>query len=176
MIDFETLGKAPDGVVFEVALAVFDRENGITETWDSKINHVSCIQYGGRLDSSVMDWWLREDKTKFAKLNADAPNQPDVKDVMVDIHALIAKYKAPRIWSKGAGFDIPILNFYMNKVGLVPPWTFANEKCVRTMFGLIPGIEYKLKMEGEKHTALDDVMHQVYVLSEVYNRLGLMLD
>ena len=75
------------------------------------------------------------------------------------------------VWGNGSSFDIAILEYWYNKLGLCIPWNFWNVRDLRTIVE-VAGIDKRsIPFEGEQHNALDDAKHEAKILLACYEAL-----
>lgn len=75
------------------------------------------------------------------------------------------------VWSKGANFDIPIMEHAFHQFGMATPWKFWNTRCVRTYMALPGAKGIVAATEGVKHNALSDAYEQAKTVQLIHQKL-----
>lgn len=173
MLDIETASTAPNAMILTIGAIGFNHLTGkhIGEPFYRKIDLNSYKKYGTfTFDAETLAWWaIQEDE---ARKEAFCGN--DRISILQTLQEFVSWYnittqeaKKVYVWSHGASFDIPILSFAFNTVGITIPWQFWNIRCTRTLFddakfdyrtvGLVPVKE----VIYPAHHALGDVARQI---------------
>lgn len=149
MIDFETLGVHAANVAFlEVGVAYFSRsvwdKQGLEGDVPTGIDMSQCyvvtdvdkqIGYGAQINHNTLLWHL----TRGADTMASRERTKELDHHCTteqSLRILNRQLADPglRIWSNGAGFDIAILRWHMQRHDIQPSWDFRNERCYRTVY------------------------------------------
>ena len=131
MLDLETWGKPPNGVITEIGWAVFDAEE-IRETGVIYVDPQSCENAGLRADVSTMKWCLDNPRT-------DCPGfWPDLDEALHKLSRIVSRTGPTRVWAKSPAFDLAILEtayrlVFGGEYGAARPWEFRQERDVRTL-------------------------------------------
>jgi len=163
MLDFETLGQKPDTAVLSLGMTAFDKNTiHIKKEWLFSLGGQLAI--GRTITPDTLLWWMNQgDKAKalFQRVQKEGilvrDWAPEFCKTVADIS------KKPKVWSNGAGFDVPILESLLYRCGMEPPYKFWDIRCYRTIKALF-GIEENLKREGTHHNALDDAIFQTQAI------------
>jgi hypothetical protein len=163
MIDLETLGGPPDGVIFEIAAVEMDEETGFCGTWFRElVDPVSCERVGMRCDSGTAIWWTRQGEEARKNLEMSAKVGRRIEAVLEDFVAWVGS-NPDEVWCFGASFDFPILDTAFKACGMMKaPWGFRDQRCLRTLAASRPEIKRPdwVSPHGARHTALVDAMQQ----------------
>ena len=170
MIDLETLDVTPTATILTIGAVKFDPfgddvNNPKCEKFYVRVDVDSCDKLGATVSQSTLDWWAQQEKA--AQDEAFDPNgRIDIADAMAQLYKFC--WGAKRVWSHGAGFDVPICEFYFRKTGKAIPWAFWEVRCTRTLFdiGINPHRPPVLK-----HHALEDAWNQAVGVQNVLNTL-----
>ena len=73
------------------------------------------------------------------------------------------------VWGNGATFDNVILSNAYKAAGMEQPWKFWDDRCYRTVKGLLPDI--KIERLGTHHNAVYDAMSQARHLQFLFKKL-----
>lgn len=170
MIDLETMALTPDAVIRSIGAVEFDLDkdevNG--STFYCNVNQLSCVRYGLVVNPQTEQWWASQ--SEEARKAFEMPTPVDLQIALYWLHEWITQQSAAgpvRIWSHGAGFDLPILRYAAYRVGYPSPWSYKNERDTRTLFHLahmaLPEFTestiFPFKY-GVHHNALDDAICQ----------------
>jgi 3' exoribonuclease, RNase T-like len=179
MLDLETLSSASDAAIVAIGAVRFDPVAGIVwaksfthfnGTFYSVVNLKSAQRAGGRIDADTVMWWMgQSDAARSALLAVDCiPIEAALKDFAV----WAREGTCSGVWGNGADFDNVILSNAYQRLGQTQPWSYAANRCYRTMKNMAPHI--KMKREGTHHNALDDAISQARHLCEIYKYLNLL--
>lgn len=173
MIDIETMGTGSDAVILSVAACYFDRLTGeIGETFDEQINLKSSIAAGRSIDASTLVWWMGQSDLARGYFKNNMRSKK-MSDVLTDFSNFIKPNSL--VWGNGSSFDLGILSSAYARCRMVTPWSFWNERDVRTVvdIGWSLGFNPKSDMpfEGVRHNALDDSKHQAKYVSAILNKI-----
>jgi exodeoxyribonuclease VIII len=170
MLDIETLGREPDGVIIQIGISevnlspVKDRS---FQSWNVKPE--SCMEYGMTLDLPTIRWWAQPERVGLLNsiLSADAFNLPLALD---ELQAWVDWGSLEGVWSNAPRFDFGILRTAYALTGMECPWTYRQERCARTMFYAASkmGHELKVKRRGPKHEAGFDALYQAQIVEELW--------
>jgi hypothetical protein len=179
MIDLETMSTASDAAILSIGIQPFNPEfNSIDESLGILI-HVdlqACINAGLRIDASTIMWWMTQNDNARAGLVGREPQLlsqalKKIEEFGRRFHRLPTDWKYLKVWSNGAGFDIPILENAYRRCGFEIPWKFYNVLDVRTMKFMAPEVE-AVKPEIA-HNALSDAQAQALYVQKCYRYLRL---
>jgi exodeoxyribonuclease VIII len=173
MIDLETLGLTPDGVIVSIGAVQFDLVTGkIGDTFYINVSAESCQQYGLKINASTVEWWLSQDQAAVnAWLQGTSESLPEALKLFNQWVSGVFSPKKPTVWSNGATFDIVLMRNAYTVTGLKCPWHFRNERDVRTLVGLAKLGRAKPPTSGRTgthHNALDDAQYQAAYCHEAY--------
>lgn len=183
MLDLETMGSGSNAAIISIGAVFFDPLTGeIGQEFYQVVSLNSSAKFG-ELDSSTVLWWLKQSDEARAVF--------EVKDKMTLYGSLelfthwIWNYCDRNekdkpdavVWGNGATFDNVILGNAYKAVRLRQPWSFANDRDVRTLVDLgrqLRGVDPKkdLTLQGTAHNALDDAKFQVRYVSEIFKALA----
>ena len=163
MIDIETMGQTANAAILSIGMVRFDINNGVTDTFYSRVDLQSCIDQGLSIDASTIKWWLKQEDDARAEITLDAPR---LIDVLIKLsNWLYDACEHPVIWGNGSDFDNTILANAHQKCGLPLPWKYYNNRCYQTVKNLFPNIS--MNRIGTHHNALDDAESQALHLIEI---------
>ena len=173
MIDLETLSTQYNAVILTIGAIKFDRDGKINdikklnkEIFYRRITIDSCKELGLHVDSKTVDWWKSLDQKIYDE--AFGKDRISLRDALIEFSIWFGKLE--KVWSNGAGFDIPILENAYRVCGLQTPWKFWNVRDTRTMYDLANITKKDLGDENEHH-AVYDCWRQIYGVQESMRRL-----
>lgn len=173
MIDIEAIGTTHDSVILTIGMAKFSLfGNGVEGTMEIKLTIEDQIEvYGRIMCEDTVKWWGRQSKYAIEAAFSD-----EGRDSFFDGMTRLAGYAKGEdsIWAHGPLFDIGMIEHGMTQTGVKVPWHFSKIRDTRTAYSMA---EVSLKhtdvgLTKTTHNAVDDAIHQVYVLQEAYRRLG----
>jgi len=162
MIDLETLSTAKNAVILSLAAGVFDpfgevMGNSIYLGLDLNTQ----IELGGDIDGGTVLWHLDKERKDLPR-----PALP-IELVLKQLAVFYKREDCRRIWSNGATFDIPIVEFYFKRLGLPFPWHYGDARDTRTAYE-IAGWDESPTRSRATHDALEDVALQIKFLQKAY--------
>lgn len=181
MIDMETLGTTPGAAIMQIAIVLFNIQTGAVSKkyrFNKTLNSDHQIKNGFSTSDSTINWWKKENINLYNELRNSKNNYLEVGRDLQSWYKSLPHYQDIRLWGNSARFDIGILEgFYRKSIGegFVPFWSSWKERCVRTLFNIDIEERYKIKFEGTKHNAIDDVIHQIKVACNIVKKNKLTL-
>jgi hypothetical protein len=170
MIDLETLDVLPTATILTIGAVKFDPfgddiNEKKAEKFYVRVDVDSCDALGGTVSQSTLEWWAQQEKAAQDEA-FDPNNRISITDAMAQLYKFC--WGAKRVWSHGAGFDVPICEHYYRKTGKAIPWQFWESRCTRTLFdiGINPNRPPVLK-----HHALEDAWNQSVGVQNVLRAL-----
>ena len=143
MLDLETLGVGNSPVIIQIAAVVFDIKTGESlESFDEFINPKSSINSGLDIDSSTVEFWLKQDKEAIEKVIIPAlKSDNELKDTLNRFSKFIKeaediRNKKVRVWGNGILADNKWIQSAYSKLDIKVPWKFNADSDVRTLVDL----------------------------------------
>lgn len=164
MIDQETVSCYADAGILSIGAVKFD-ENGIQDQFYVNIKFGDIKKYGMHVDQSTLRWWKDQNSEALQALFKGAKPLSEALESFREWYG----YKSLTTWSKGASFDLPMLDMAFRKIAEerdIPneefsvPWEFWEGLCARTVFEMFKEFNLEPNREGVAHNALDDAKHQ----------------
>jgi 3' exoribonuclease, RNase T-like len=173
MVDLETLAKAPHSVILSLGACVFDnasvKDNIYFEaSMESQMNdHV--------IDIETLKWWDKQETP--TPMHGTIPlqnvvgsfNEWLVKVTNGNVEDLI-------IWCKGTDFDLPMLEFNLQKYGYNVLWKYNHKRDFRTVLKTFGRDTVYPSYKGHSHNALDDAINQAHHLVAILQTHHLVLE
>lgn len=182
MVDLETMGTGNDAAIIAIGAVKFDpRGSGVLDAFYTRVDLGSSLAAGLKVTGSTIDWWLDEDRADARR----ALKASDPLNLWEALTGFIEWYERPipetdafdgdrlgpvaGVWGNGATFDNVILRTAYEKVNLMCPWSFRQDRCYRTLKALcttMPVIPI-----GVGHQALDDATTQALHMQAICDDL-----
>lgn len=171
MLDIETLGMAPDGVILSVGATEFEFGEMIhsPRTFYERVNFDSALAYGMKIDYSTVRWW---------RMAVFDPGQKFYS--LVDVLDLFKRRfqwdRFKGVWTNVPTFDFAILRRAYQLTHLGCPWGHRQERCSQTLMqmALEQGFQNMTMMparDGTHHHALEDAQYQAEVARKLHKFL-----
>ncbi|KTA92499.1 ATPase [Aeromonas salmonicida subsp. smithia] len=185
MLDLETMGKGPRAAIVTIGAVFFDPMTGeLGAEFEAHIHLRDSARFGEMDPDSVL-WWLAQgDEARSSIIEpkyryAGEMGRLKLTEALLDFCDWIDEHgqKVTAMWGNGAGFDNVILANAYHAVDIKTPWSFWQDRDVRTIVELgrtLRGFDPKKDMpfEGVRHSALDDAKHQARYVSAIYQALA----
>ncbi|WP_448216258.1 3'-5' exonuclease [Endozoicomonas sp. 2B-B] len=177
MVDIEAAGKSSSAALVSIGAVFFDPWTGnIGASFYQPIKLSSSQYFGGEIDASTVEWWMKQSDAARAVFNDE--QRESLKHALINFKGFIEQHSEQgevHVWGNGPSYDNAILSTAFNKTWIKQPWSFSKDTCVRTMvmLGRELGIDpkYDMKRDGEHHNALDDAIFQAQYVSVIWQRL-----
>lgn len=170
MVDLETLSIGPDAAILSIGAVKFDPYDAEIplDAFYQAVDAASSQQAGLKISATTVQWWLHPSQ--------DEARKKYMSERHTDLFSALDGFEewygdAKPLWGNGAGFDNVILRHAFQSVGLVPPWSFRDDRCYRTLKALCPDI--KAPLPDVAHHALGDAVAQAKHLQAIFQHLGL---
>jgi hypothetical protein len=177
MVDLETLATTQDAVILSIGACRFDPKTLSTpadlhaNAFYQNIDLDFYDSYPGvfRKDQRTIDWWLSQSEAALDALEAD---QIAPRDAIIKFAAWVKAQSFDSIWAKSPEFDLAILGYHFDYFGVTRPWSFRQNRDVRTAEKLardLRGFTPTLPNGTVKHNALDDAISQSISIQQIYH-------
>lgn len=171
MLDLETRGKVPGCPIRSIGAVVFDPQDW--SVW--KEFYLNVTDTIGTPDAETDKWWTEQGADAQAIFtDASLPVMP-LKEALASFREFFQYFACSEIWSHGAGFDVPIIEWSMRRCWVPVPWSFQKVRDTRTIYALANNIKpVAHKHYTIKHHALHDAANQANAVQEAFAQLGLL--
>ena len=168
-IDLETWSLRPTAAIRSIGAVAFNIEGEADTPFQYASFYQNTRDTIGHRDVKTEEWWSQQSKEAQ---DAFLKNVYGLHIGLFNLMDFIGVWSDPstvRVWSNGAGFDIPIIrnacsNCYDRMEQYVAPvWSYKNERDTRTLYWMAGG-RISTAMAGVKHNALDDAVHEAISL------------
>ena len=173
MLDLETLGTTPGSAVVAIGAVMFDRETAsIGDKFYVNLDLEQVMAAGFTATGGTLEFWLKQPDEARLQLLKDPAFLVD--GVMSFAEFLtrgeLGVNKDMRVWGNGAAFDNVLLRCVYERLGMLTPWNFWNDRCFRTIKNEEPHAKVVLpEFVGTPHNALDDAVHQAKWAINLYH-------
>jgi hypothetical protein len=176
MIDMETLGVSVSSPIISIAAVCFETDGSVGNKFYRVVDLKSALSYG-QVEPSTLSWWMS--KSDEARKIFFDPSASSLENVLRDLELFIkneSDWENVRVWGNGPSFDNAILAQAYRDIGASIPWSFRNDRDVRTIVDLAKCLKNidSLKLavrDGVYHNALSDALFQVECVSIAYRAL-----
>lgn len=168
MIDIETLGTTPDAEVLEIGVVEWP---DVTSGYHLASSRRLPPQPFRARDEGTIAWWSQQSQTVRDKVLHQRP--PGSVLTVMDEYLPTLDFDIGTVWCYGASFDFPILASLLHDVGLDVPWTYRQQRDLRTVVncsegGLEAYHQFLRKHSGGlKHSAMEDAVTQARYLHKL---------
>lgn len=195
MLDLETLSLRPDATILQIAMVEFEPVHGGHIRTGRMLNlYVSPDGQARHVCGETLLWWMgHSEAARTTLINGITGNGLALNRALELTGAWLGEYLGPddRIWSNGAGFDLPILKHAFQcdgRWGREAPWNYRMERDMRTRLDLADwDVARKAKVQERveahvlgvpllthdaAHDAVFQAVFQAACLQEVMGRCG----
>ena len=170
MIDIETMSTSMKAAVLQIGAVKFDAL-GIHESMQVSLDPRGQIKDHARImDMDTLVWWAS--KPSWHKVLVDGVCQLRiVRDVLGELNAFMHKMDTAevRVWANSPTFDLAILRDLHKDYGLRTPWSFRNERDMRTLMSVVPN---SCRVNRDLHVAVEDAKDQAQSVINAWQWLG----
>ena len=187
VVDLETMGTGPTSAIVQIGARAFDPDSGGMEPrslhgqyyndlssnfFDVGVKLQTSIDAGLTVDGDTVMRWLSQPKLAQVRLMNDEVRE--TVDLATSLSVLATWYhenKVQFVWSQGAAFDIPILEYAYRAVGINPPWQYWTVRDTRTLFHLAGMERTDMPPNPTPHDALADAEWTAALVCEAWKKM-----
>lgn len=175
MLDLETFGLEESSLVLSAGIAIGDlnSKDERTPMLERECFITAASQKGRTVNVSTIDWWMEQ-----IRQGVPLPNSNDkiaLSTLLDAIDDLFANNRVATVWSKGADFDIKIIEHVYKQHSRKAPWHYRQVRCFRTVEGLFQDVvaqETAKRLPSElAHGALGDARYQYRMLHHYWDHV-----
>jgi exodeoxyribonuclease VIII len=144
-------------VVVQVGAAVHDTAGRVVGHCQVNVDINSCLELGARFDHDTLAWWTEQPGLKAV---IGHPSRFPIRHALEVLSRLHRLHRPRRVWSHGASFDLPILGWYLDRLGMEAPWDYRDIRDTRTLFETAAFFGWERPQRETAHTALADASAQ----------------
>lgn len=161
MIDLETLSTKSNACILSIGACVFDNDY-IGETFYQVVWTLGQnARYGRHVSEQTIEWWKQQSEEARAVFRDTSA--VDLQQALLSFRQWVLEAgDKVEMWGNGADFDCVILGNAYEAVGIEKPWSYAKNRCYRTLKNVVklrPGHGLP-ERQGTHHNALDDAIYQ----------------
>jgi hypothetical protein len=169
MIDIESLGTHQQTPVLSLGAVSYNFETGITASFHEFFEVDEQLKKGRYPQWKTIQWWMDQGDSARGRMSLSRSGLLNIEEMTDEFWTWWnekvgdapredgAFYsQLPLVISKGAAFDVPILEGLLEQV----PWDYRNVRCYRSMLGWFAPNE---KRNPVAHDALADATDQALV-------------
>ncbi len=165
MVDIETTSLRPDAAVLAIGARLFT-VNGPSKGFETFIDPTTAMTIGIS-DPDTVDWWRKQTAYELVW-----SGRIDPADGAHRFLSFVELHEPAKIWANSPQFDCVILRHLFKQVGIRWPFSYKDERDVRTItdLGRTLGIEVMDLLDNPArvaHNPLDDATTQAEVVSRI---------
>lgn len=195
MVDIETMGTKPSAPIVSIGACLFDplRVDTFEYLYERSmvvlVDLEDAIKHSSGIEAGTVKWWLSQSDAAIKRLiSGELLNLKDALtrtwqfaiDRSKNTPEVVRALPVPKkIWAKSPDFDCKIIEHGCRSTGVMYPFHFAYQRCVRTVTDLaFPNGEDERPVfkTGVHHDARDDAVNQALMVQACYAQLGMGRD
>lgn len=145
MLDLETMGGPPDGVVVQIGAVYFDKVHVLGREFTCNVDPRDAAWGNRGVDAGTFLWWLQQSY----EVQSAVFFQECVYMEQAARYFTHFMQDAKRIWCNAPRFDFELLQQAYTKAGHKMPWHYRQERDMRTIKDLY---HQKVRALPEKET------------------------
>lgn len=177
MLDLETLSTAHNAAIVSIGAVLFDPVSGILGKEFYQVVDLTDDPSNGIVDATTVRWWINQGDDARAVFSSSSARP--LKEALTEFSSFVETNCGldAQVWGNGSTFDNIIMSSAFNRHGLRRPWSFRNDRDVRTVVELgktLRNFDAKaaVTLTGTAHNALDDARYQAKYVCAVYKILA----
>lgn len=177
MLDIETLSTRVDAAIVSIAVLAFDPNgdprdlhstHGSSHNWQEKGWQRNILpELDSHVDPETVRWWF----TQPIQVRDQLLGTQRLHGVLPDLAFFLEK-AAPdgyeRVWANGPAFDVAILDYWCDRLGLPRLFHFRKVRDLRTLRDVAQHPYKKEDKSKNAHVALDDCYTQARIVQECF--------
>ena len=178
MIDLELLGLDYGRPILQIGVCLFNLV-GSDDVFERHTINVRVDTDGNNNVCAVTQaWWLRTDVDLFQELLAASASTGRVLPIaLLELNEFLAQHGPYRFWADYPAFDIAHLQLAMQRLGIVPAWTYRQvhgSTDVKLMCRMLLGAEQSIPDHPGRrdHEAGSDALQQAMELKAWFRQLA----
>lgn len=189
MVDLETLGTTRDAPILTIGAVAFDPwgDGATGNQFDARIMLKSYddapLQGKFTVNFGTLTWWFGQNEQARQEAFADNDKRRPRVPLRLALSNLLKWLTAQtrdtgyplHLWSQGKEFDVPILEYAIERCGLRVPWKFWNTRDTRTAYGMC-GVNSKdvpVPDGCTAHEAICDCVRQIVAVQRAHKKIRL---
>lgn len=175
MLDIETLGTGSQSAIIQIGAIAFNIELAVRFGQQFKVNIDlrDSLKNGFEVDGDTIYWWMQQGQA--ARDSVTVGKKSSVAGALGDFSRFVkSQNSGVQVWGNGATFDNVIVSEAYRRMNIKRPWSFRNDRDIRTIMSLPvkrESIAYFPQQKGLKHDALEDCRRQLNWFIPAYQSL-----
>ena len=173
MIDLETLGLENSTLILSAGIVIGDLDSNEDRRglFEQEFFLTPTSQKGRTVSVDTLDWWMKQiaEGAQFPVAEGRVPLQ----EFLAKLQDFTVNNKVNSVWSKGADFDIQILEHAFRQSNMTIPWTYRQPRCYRTVEALfnsdVPEYVKARNVDEKAHGGLGDARYQYRMLHHYWD-------
>lgn len=177
MIDLELLGLDYGRPILQIGVCLFNLASN-DEVFERHVIHVRVDTAGNNnVCPETQAWWIKTDVDLFQELLAESASTGRALPIaLLELNEFLAQHGPYRFWADYPAFDIAHLQFAMQRLGIVPAWTYRQvhgSSDVKLMCRMLLGAEQSIPDHPGRrdHEAGSDALQQAMELKAWFRQL-----
>jgi len=167
MLDLETLATDSHAMILSIGACEFDIGKPLVDnrTFYRAVRQDLQVEKWKRTrDPRTEKWW--SEQSEAARFVFNDPFAVKLDSALIDF-TMWLNGKSVEMWGNGSDFDNVILANAYWAMNMSTPWSYAKNRCYRTLkaLGIPLGNGQGKEREGTHHNALDDAIYQAHYAS-----------
>ena len=178
MIDLELLGLDYGRPILQIGVCLFNLASSDDVFERHTINVRVDTDGNNNVCAVTQAWWLRTDVDLFQELLAASASTGRVLPIaLLELNEFLAQHGPYRFWADYPAFDIAHLQLAMQRLGIVPAWTYRQvhgSTDVKLMCRMLLGAEQSIPDHPGRrdHEAGSDALQQAMELKAWFGQLA----
>ena len=178
MIDLELLGLDYGRPILQIGVCLFNLASSDDVFERHTINVRVDTDGNNNVCAVTQAWWLRTDVDLFQELlAASASTGRALPIALLELNEFLAQHGPYRFWADYPAFDIAHLQLAMQRLGIVPAWTYRQVHGsidVKLMCRMLLGAEQSIPDHPGRrdHEAGSDALQQAMELKAWFRQLA----
>lgn len=169
MFDCESLSTKPNALLLQIAALPFDPWTPLDQPCFDAISFDVYLDWTKseleanlcHIDLSTVNWWLMQGPEAQSRIVAGKPRLDAMKAADALMHFIHQNANDDTVfWSYGATADLVWLRHFLRIAGYPNPWSYRNERCLRTIAAERAATGVKRPEPATPHDALSDAVAQ----------------
>lgn len=171
MIDIESLGLQPGGLILSIGACEFSLHGGASLVMEWRPDLGEQLVAGARVDGPSIEWWFRQSVKPWREETRVKP----CETVARELHALFTG-DADEVWANPPSYDLAAVEHFARRHAPIRMWNRRAEQSYRTLRRIWrcanPMRQTPEQNASEKHGAADDAVWQAERAAEMLRDLG----
>lgn len=173
MLDTETLSTRKNAAIVAICAKVFFLRETPPASYDPAksgifrcaVSAMSCMLHGLHVDPGTVEWWRNQPREAWKQFTSPFDLDVAMTSFVGWVENMEKVYGGPvKVWANSPTFDCEIIRNAGRVVGHEMPWSFRDERDVRTFVEAARLDKAAVPFRGVPHLCNDDVDYQIDVV------------